>query len=318
MGKPQRWNRLVSSQQGAFGLAQARDAGLDSSKLTREIRAGRIRRGLPGVYLITGSPRTRAQKAHEVLLWAGKGSALSHTTAAWILGLDVDRDPQIHVTTLRNLRPPDESIEIHRGPPLLRCDVSKERGLQITTMPRTIIDLSGLLSEEPLDIALDSAIRKGMSRRTFQARFEDMAVLRRPGTALVRRLIAERELEQGLTGSAFERRLLRALRAGGLPLPVCQYPVTDGMTAYIDFAYPEFGIAIEADGYRWHDGRVAFERDRVRTSELGSRGWRVLQITWLQLKYRAHEVTERIQRALETPAVVALRSQVPGLSESDS
>ncbi|MGH2807044.1 MAG: DUF559 domain-containing protein, partial [Actinomycetota bacterium] len=69
----------------------------------------------------------------------------------------------------------------------------------------------------------------------------------------------------------------------------------------------EFGIAIEADGYRWHDGRVGFERDRLRTSELGSRGWRVLQVTWLQLKYDRAGVLARIRRALDTPAVVELR-----------
>ena len=308
MEKSQRWSRLVSSQHGAFALHQARAAGIDSSKLTREIHAGRIRRGLPGVYLMTVSPWTRFQRAHEVLLWAGDGAALSHTTAAWLLGLDVDRTARVHVTCPRNLRSHHPGVEVHRGPRLLGCDISTTQSLRITTMPRTVIDLSGTLSEEPLDIALDSAIRKGMSRRTFLDRFEEMAIRRRPGTAILRRLIEEREAEQGLPGSAFERQLLRALRGGGLPLPVCQYAVSDGMTAYIDFAYPEFGIAIEADGYRWHDGRVAYERDRARNSELASRGWRVLQITWLQLKYRSNEVIRRIRRALETPAVVALRS----------
>lgn len=308
MNKTQRWSRLTASQHGAFGLAQARAAGIDSSRLTREIRAGRLRRGLPGVYLVAGSPRTLTQRAHEVLQWAGRDAALSHTTSGRLLGLDVDRDHVLHVTSPRNLRPPDQSIEVHRGPALLGCDVSTVRGHRITTMPRTIIDLSTLLSEERLDIALDSAIRRGMLRSVFQGRFDQMAEYRRPGTATLRRLITEREAEQGLTGSAFERRLLRVLRSHGLPLPVCQYPVTDGMTAYIDFAYPEFSIAIEADGYRWHDGRAAFERDRARSSELASRGWRVLQVTWLQLKYRANEVIDRIQRALETPAIVALRS----------
>jgi hypothetical protein len=80
-------------------------------------------------------------------------------------------------------------------------------------------------------------------------------------------LIAERETEQGLTGSAFERRLVRLIKKEGLPAPVCQYPfVRETINARIDFAYPEFGIALEADGYRWHDGRVAFEKDRVRVA----------------------------------------------------
>jgi very-short-patch-repair endonuclease len=126
---------------------------------------------------------------------------------------------------------------------------------------------------------------------------------------MLRSLVAEREFEQGLTGSAFERRLLRLLRKNKLPLPVSQHPFRiSQQMAFIDFAYPEFGIAIEADGYRWHDGRVAFEKDRVRVSELGSWGWRVLQITWLQLKYHPMDVLTRIQRALSTPAFSSLRS----------
>ena len=102
--------------------------------------------------------------------------------------------------------------------------------------------------------------------------------------------------------------MLRELRKSGLPLPVCQHPViNESITAYIDFAYPEFGIAIEADGYRWHDGRTAFERDRWRCSELASWGWRVIQVTWLQLKYDPEGVIQRVRRALHTPATAELR-----------
>ena len=79
----------------------------------------------------------------------------------------------------------------------------------------------------------------------------------------------------------------------------------DGFAARIDFAYPDHALAIEADGYRWHQGRAAWERDRTRTSELASRGWRVLQVTWLQLKHRPDEVIARIERALRTPGGVA-------------
>lgn len=302
-----RWESLISRQQGAFSVTQANAAGVDSAKLTRGVRAGRIRRGLPGVYLLSGSPRGWQQRAHEVLLWAGPASALSHTTSARMLRLEVDRDLQIHVTTPRNLRAPAPNIRVHRRslPP---CDRSIIDNLSITTMPRTIIDLAAVLSEESLDIALDSAIRRGMPRHTFLERFEALSTPGRRGVATLRRLVAERETEQGLTGSAFERRLLRLIRRSGLPLPVCQHPVrNESITAFIDFAYPEFGIAIEADGYRWHDGRRAFEKDRVRTSELGNWGWRVLQVTWLQLKYNPEGVVQRIRRALATPATAELR-----------
>jgi predicted transcriptional regulator of viral defense system/very-short-patch-repair endonuclease len=302
------WNRLVETQHGAFSLTQARAAGRDSAWLTRHVRAGRLDRGLPGVYLVGGSPRTRSQRVNEVLLWAGPDACLSHTTAAHFLGLDVAEHTTVHVTTPRNLRPDEKWIKVHRLS-LPSCDVTQVRGLQMTTMPRTVIDVASLMEEEALDIALDSAIRQGMPRATFLARFAEVSRARRPGTAVLRRLIEERETEQGLPGSAFERRLLRLIRKQGLPLPVSQYPIsTDTMRAFIDFAYPEFGVAIEADGYRWHGGRAAFERDRRRSSELASWGWRILHITWLQLKYEHERVAARIRRALSTPGVTSLRS----------
>jgi hypothetical protein len=63
--------------------------------------------------------------------------------------------------------------------------------------------------------------------------------------------------------------------------------------------YPDRGLIIEADSYRWHDGRAAWERDRLRISELASRGWRMLLVTWLQLKYHSDEVLHRVRRSLE-------------------
>jgi predicted transcriptional regulator of viral defense system/very-short-patch-repair endonuclease len=307
------WNSeldlLAAGNHGVFDISEALAVGVDRATIAREVRAGRLQRGLPGVYLMAGSPRTFRQRAHEVQRWAGPSGVLSFSTSASLLNLDVDGDTRIQVSTERNLRSPAPWVLVHRlRDPMEVRDVTVIGGLRVTTMPRTIIDLAAILDEEALDIGLDSAIRRGMWRSTFLDRFADVSDGRRAGTRLLRRLIAERETEQGLTGSAFERLLLRHIKKGGLPTPVCQHPFSaDGFSAFIDFAYPEFGIAIEADGYRWHDGRVPFEKDRVRVSELGSWGWRVIQVTWIQLKYRPADVLRRLHRALHTPALSSLR-----------
>lgn len=176
-------------------------------------------------------------------------------------------------------------------------------------MPRTVIDCARHLSEWEMDVLLDSAIRRGMPRSIFRSRMEAICVSGRPGGRLIKKIVAERDTEQGLTHSAFERLLLRTIKKARLPMPVCQWPYVDGdFRAYIDLAYPELGIAIEADGYRWHDGRRAFEADRKRASELASRGWRVIHVTWLQLKYDSEAVVTTLERALRTPALVQLRA----------
>jgi very-short-patch-repair endonuclease len=258
-----------------------------------------VRRVLPGVYRLEGTPRTHAQQISAVCKWAGVGSAASHRTAGGLLGLHDAHHHVIEITTHRCLRPPSERIRVYRRGRLPARDISCVQGIPVTTMPRTVIDLASVCGEEVVDVALDTAIRMGMRRRDFLTRLDELSAPGRNGIAVVRRLVAERVVEQGLTESPFERRLLRALRKARLPLPVCQFEISEGdFSARVDFAYPERGLVIEADSYRWHDGRAAWERDRARVSELASRGWRILLVTWLQLKYQSDVVLDRVRRAL--------------------
>jgi very-short-patch-repair endonuclease len=102
-----------------------------------------------------------------------------------------------------------------------------------------------------------------------------------------------------------ERMLPRVYRLAGVPPSTFQrFAAAQAWigAARVDFAYPHQGVIIEADGYRWHDGRSAWERDRLRVSELAARGWRVLLVTWLQLKYRVEDVIDRVRRALDVMA----------------
>jgi len=262
--------------------------------------AGEISRTLPGVYRLEGAPRSHLQEIAAACLWAGPNAAASHRTAARLLRLcDADQTPT-EITTSRCLRSPSKRIVTYPRRSLPSRDLSRVSGIPVTTMPRTIVDLAAVCCDEVVDIALDAAIRNGMRRSDFLARVDELGAKGRTGMALIRRLVAERIGEQGLTASPFERRLLRGLRRAGLPAPVSQFVIADGtFHARVDFAYPDRGLVIEADSYRWHDGRAAFERDRLRISELVALGWRVLLVTWLQLKYRLEDTMGRVRRALE-------------------
>jgi very-short-patch-repair endonuclease len=103
-------------------------------------------------------------------------------------------------------------------------------------------------------------------------------------------------------GSDFEVGLFRALREAGLPLPLPQYRVlmADGSFVYLDFAYPEVRLAIEADSYLWHASLAAWQRDRARNGELVALGWSILPITWDLVMFRPVEMARRVRGALET------------------
>ena len=61
-------------------------------------------------------------------------------------------------------------------------------------------------------------------------------------------------------------------------------------------------LIVEIDGFAFHGGRAAFERDRRRDAQLLARGYRVLRITWRQLTREPHAVVATIAAALSAPS----------------
>lgn len=79
--------------------------------------------------------------------------------------------------------------------------------------------------------------------------------------------------------SPIERRLLQAMKAGGVPTPCCQFSFRDEAGQLItvaDFAYPEHKLAIFCDGFAWHGTSEKLASDAQKRNFLQARGWRVL------------------------------------------
>ena len=115
----------------------------------------------------------------------------------------------------------------------------------------------------------------------------------------MRRLVDAR-LDHGVTESPLEHDVLRLLKEAGLPDPQLQYILRDGdrFVARLDFAYPESRVAIEADGFRYHADRHAFDDDRARANAVQALGWRVLRVTAKHLEQDPVGVAAWVRRAL--------------------
>jgi very-short-patch-repair endonuclease len=57
-------------------------------------------------------------------------------------------------------------------------------------------------------------------------------------------------------------------------------------------------VIVEADGFRHHGSRAAFERDRARDAHLQSLGFRVLRITHRQMKEQRSAVVATLRALL--------------------
>jgi hypothetical protein len=272
---------MAASQHGLVTLHQLVAAGIRPHHVERRTQRGTLVRVRRAVFAVAGSPRTFEQLVLGAVLAAGREAVASHTTAAVLWALPLVRHEVLEVTTSRQHWARMPGARAHRTSAFLACEHTVRRGVPATTVARTLVDLSGLLSISQLGRMADHAMRDGTLRlddlRTCVAGLPP-APGRHPNrieSVLRRRLPGYNPGESGL-----EMRFARAIVGAGFPEPVQQHPVSVGGRRYrIDLAYPDRNIAIEIDGWEHHRSRSAFDDDRNRANDLVVAGWHVLRFT---------------------------------------
>jgi very-short-patch-repair endonuclease len=183
-------------------------------------------------------------------------------------------------------------IRAHRSA-LAPADVARCRRLPVTTPERTLIDLAGDMRLRELERAVEVAQRRALvTANSLRAALERSP--RRRGRAHLGVLL-RRENGPAFTRSEAENRFLALVRAARLPAP--EHNVSVG-PYQVDILWREQGLVVEVDGYAYHSGRAAFERDRARDADLQAVGLRVMRVSWRQLSDERETVVARLARAL--------------------
>ncbi len=297
--------RTARDQFGLLARAQILALGFSADWIKRRVQRGELQRVYPGVHLMPAVPPSPEQELMAVVLWAGRGVIVSHRSAAVLLGLDGVDDHVVELTVSRALRPPGPGVILHRTHNMPRFDRSLVGPLPVTTAARTLIDIGDQVDEETVEIALDSALRVGLtSVPRLQWRLEQFQTRGRRGPAVLINLLGYRAPGEKPAASAHETRVWRTIRDSDLPRPVRQHPVRVGRrTRHIDIAYPRRLLGIECHSYKHHSGYLAWEGDVERDEELRELGWRILYVTPRQLRRDPSLVVGRIRKALmDSPA----------------
>ena len=144
-------------------------------------------------------------------------------------------------------------------------DATTVRGVPVTVVSRTLVDLAAVLGPEALARACQRAtVRYG----TTPAQVE--AVLRRRPTS--RGAAKLRKVLRGgvpVTLSKLERAFLTRLRDAGLALPRTNHRAG---RRWVDCRWADERLTVELDSYRYHHSRHAWEQDRRREREARARG----------------------------------------------
>jgi very-short-patch-repair endonuclease len=299
-----RTNELANRQHGAFSRAQALALGFSESQVDRRLATSQWEVLLPGVYKFAGSPATGRQAAIAACLWAGPGSVVSHRAAGDLWGLEGVTARGIEVWVPNNRRLRTTKLAVHRTDEMHHVDRTRREAIPITTPARTLIDLSSVVCEETLEAAVEYAFRRRLlSERFLRQRLDQLGGRGRPGSAVLRGVL-DRRCEAPALESRLEVKVWRLLVRSGLPKPVRQYAVEiDGQRYRLDFAWPSFHVAVEADGFATHGARrQVFQADRRRMAKLASGGWRIVPVTWDDATARSDQWLSELGRTLALAA----------------
>ena len=283
---------LAGRQDNLVTREQLLTIGLGRGAIAHRLAAGRWRHVHPGVYLIAPAPLQLRARARAALLACGDGATVSHTTAAGLWEMLPGTD-DVHVTVPGRHTGPREGVRVHRTAALDPDEIALRHGLRLTSPARTICDLAGMVSTHETEAALTEArVQRLVTDHQLHAVIKRAPTLK--GSAVVRALLRA-ETETGYTRSRAERAVVELTRAAGLPPPL----LNQRLLGYLaDFLWPQYQLVLEVDGYRYHGHRAAFERDRRRDQLMVSSGYRVLRITWRQLRDEQLFVVARLAQAM--------------------
>jgi very-short-patch-repair endonuclease len=191
-------------------------------------------------------------------------------------------------------------IRVHRVEWLDPRDIRRYHGIPITSPARALLDITPDISDREVERALDEALVK---RLTNHAAINAVlnAYPHRPGVGRLRAL-ADPGRPTTETRSGGEELLLAALRRANIPVPEVNARVGN-YTA--DFLWREQKLIVELDGYDYHRGRAAFERDHKRDVEHLRLGFLVIRVTARQLARELESLLVQIATALASRRAAA-------------
>jgi hypothetical protein len=290
------WGELMAAQAGVISRRQALRLGLAGDVIENRVRSGRWRGVQWGVYATFSGGLSRESVLWAAILRAGPGAALSHQTAAELLGLTGDRSEVVHLTVSHGRHP-----ELIRGVVVHRSDriAAATHPVQLpprTRVEETTIDLTQ--SATSFDDAYDWICRAISGRLTTGALLQ-AALDARPKLRWRAALaVALAEAASGVH-SILEARYVHDVELPhGLPAATRQAPTGEAARSrYVDNLYDEARLVVELDGRVAH-GIAQRRADMRRDNAHAAAGILTLRYSWADVTERPCAVAQQIAEVM--------------------
>jgi very-short-patch-repair endonuclease len=182
--------------------------------------------------------------------------------------------------------------------PLPADEIMVVEGIRVTTVARTLLDLAAVLPRRQVERAVNEAEIRGLTGALSLADLVERYP-RRHGIPAIRAILGDLHSGAKVTRSDLESRFQEFVTARGLPTPELNASLRiGGRWLECDCVWPPQRLVVELDGHAVHNTRAAFERDRERDRTLSAAGWRVVRITWRQLRGQPERVAADLGKML--------------------
>jgi Transcriptional regulator, AbiEi antitoxin len=262
---------IASTSHGVVTRKTLLGKGVTPEEIRARVRRGSLSQEYPGVYRVGHRAHSVEARYIAAVLACGDGALLIARPAAHLWRLIKGSAPRPEVIALVKRRV--QGIATHRVRRIEPEDATRCRGVPVTTVPRTLVDLAGAVSEQALVRACHEAeVRQRLTPDQVEAVLRRLPT--RAGARTLRRILHG---DIPVTLSRLEGHFLALLRREGLSLPETNRDV-DGRR--VDCRWPQHLVTVELDSYRYHHTRHAWEADRKREREAYARGDEFRRYTW--------------------------------------
>jgi predicted transcriptional regulator of viral defense system len=278
---------VTTAELAAVGLTDARIRTLVKGGVLEQVcRGAYARADLAARARAAGERTERMLSIAAAIAVAGEPLVASHHDAAVVHGLDLlERPPTGKLMVCRPLGAPGSrtarpGVVMHTAA-LPEAHVRYRDGIPVTSVARTVVDLSRTLPFRSGVVVADSALHgyqvgKGELERVVR----DCA--RWPNISRARRVVA---FSDALAESPFESIARVAFHDAGLPPPMLQVWIMapDHPIGRVDFLWDQHATIAEADGALKYADPDRARQQLKRDAELRRAGYEVVHFGWRDL-----------------------------------
>lgn len=270
--------------------ADLAERGVSEAIARRRIADGVWTRLRPG-YLVMQPERAFYQETwHALRVYASADAhidecVVSHWSAALIHGLALyevlPRPVALTRPAVRNRSKESGDTRVYAAA-LSDAEIVKKRGLRVTSVERTLLDLCRNVEFESGVVAVDSALHASLTSENLLSEAESSAYMRKG----VRRFAAALRAARSESESPLETVSRLTFPRFGVPQPLLQFPIRDENGRVLvrgDFYWEDERVIGEADGrgkYRDSTGAPSlskFEAEKAREARLRDLGFEVIR-----------------------------------------